>query len=73
LQSEKWLDNFFDAKIVNEFFEKEHILVDVDKFATEDLLLEKTLSKAKTIEGCISFVALKGMLVLDIDIDARFV
>jgi hypothetical protein len=46
LQNEKWLDNFFDAKIVNEFFEKEHILVDVDKFAIEDLVLEKTLIKA---------------------------
>jgi hypothetical protein len=31
---------------VNEFFEKEHILVDGDKFTTKDLVLEQTLIKA---------------------------
>jgi hypothetical protein len=31
---------------MNEFFEKEHIPMDVDKFATSDPILEQTLIKA---------------------------
>jgi hypothetical protein len=34
--------DFFYAKIVNEFFEEEHILVDVDKSAIEHHVLEQT-------------------------------
>jgi hypothetical protein len=40
LQGERWLNNFFDAKIMNEFCEEGHIFMDVDKSATEDLILE---------------------------------
>jgi hypothetical protein len=36
----------FDAKIVNEFFEKEHMPVDVNKSTTEDPILEQTSIKA---------------------------
>jgi hypothetical protein len=46
LQSERWLDKKIYAKIVNEFFEKEHIRVDANKFATKDLVLEQTSIKA---------------------------
>jgi len=46
LQGEKWLNKFFDAKIVNEFFEKEHIHVDVNKSAIKDSILEQTSIKA---------------------------
>jgi len=31
---------FFDVEIMNEFFEKEHILVDANKFATKDPILD---------------------------------
>jgi hypothetical protein len=31
---------------MNEFFEEKHILMDVDKSAIEDSILEKTLIKA---------------------------
>jgi hypothetical protein len=40
LQGERWLDNFFDAKIMNEFLKEGHILVDVDKSTTKDLIWE---------------------------------
>ncbi len=40
LQGERWLDIFFDPKIKNEFLEEGHILVDVDKLATKDHVLE---------------------------------
>jgi hypothetical protein len=30
----------FDAKIENDFFKERHILVDVDKSITQDLVLE---------------------------------
>ncbi len=38
--------NFFDVEIMNEFFEKEHIPMDVDKFTTKDPILEQTSIKA---------------------------
>jgi hypothetical protein len=47
--------------------------VDVDKSAIEDVVLEQTSIKAWTITKCISFKALKGMLTLDIDIEALLV
>jgi hypothetical protein len=34
-----------DAKSENEFLEEGHILVDADKFATKDPILEQTLIK----------------------------
>jgi hypothetical protein len=40
------VDTNFDAKIVNEFFEKEHIPMDANKSTTEDFALEQTLIKA---------------------------
>jgi hypothetical protein len=40
LQGERWSNDFFDVKIVNEFFEKEHIHVDVNKSTTKDPILE---------------------------------
>jgi hypothetical protein len=46
LQGERWLDTIFDAKIENEFLEEGHILVDVNKSAIEDLVLEQTSIKA---------------------------
>jgi hypothetical protein len=46
LQSERSLDTIFDAEIENEFLEEGHILVDVNKSATKDLVLEHTLIKA---------------------------
>jgi hypothetical protein len=46
LQGEKWLENFFDVKIVNDFLKKEHILVNTDKSAIEDPILEQTSIKA---------------------------
>jgi len=55
---------------MNEFLEKEHIPMDVDKFATSDPILEQTLIKAYIVEKCISFIALKGLPTLYIDIQA---
>jgi hypothetical protein len=46
LRSERRLDTIFDAKIGNEFFEEGHILVDANKFATKDPILEQILIKA---------------------------
>ncbi len=41
LQNERWSDKYFDAKIMNESFEEEHIHVDVDKSVIKDLVLEQ--------------------------------
>jgi hypothetical protein len=46
LQGERWSNNFFDAKIMNEFFEKKHIPMDANKSATKDPVLEQTSTKA---------------------------
>jgi hypothetical protein len=46
LQNEKWLEKKFDAKIMNESFEEEHIHVDANKSGTKDHVLEQTLIKA---------------------------
>jgi hypothetical protein len=46
LQGEKWLDKISDVKIVNDFFKKEHIFVNTDKFTTEDPILEETSIEA---------------------------
>jgi hypothetical protein len=46
LQGERSLDTIFDTKIDNEFFEERHIPMDVDKFATNYLVLEHTLIPA---------------------------
>jgi hypothetical protein len=40
LQGERWSNNFFDAKIMNELLEEEHIPMNADKFATKDHVLE---------------------------------
>jgi hypothetical protein len=40
LQGERCSNKLFDAEIVNEFFEKEHIPMDVDKSTTNDPILE---------------------------------
>ncbi len=66
----KMVDTNFDAKIVNEFFEKEHIPMDANKSTTEDFALEQTLIKAWIVRGYISFAALKGLSAVDIYIDA---
>jgi hypothetical protein len=55
---------------MNEFFEKEHIPMDVDKFITRDPILEQTSIKAWIVEICISFTTLKDLLTLYIDIQA---
>ncbi len=44
--------------------------MDVDKSATKDLVLEQTSIKAWIVAKCISFMALKGLPTLDIDIEA---
>jgi hypothetical protein len=40
LQGERWLDIIFNVKMENEVLEEGHILVDVNKYATEDFVFE---------------------------------
>jgi hypothetical protein len=46
LQGERWSNKNFDAKIMNEFLEEEHIPMNANKFVIEDHVLEQTSIKA---------------------------